>query len=341
MIKIMCYNNLPKKEVLKIYDFVKKKRKERGLGQRKIYRLVKKEFGKEINENTIAGWIFLGNIPFGFEKTQFKPLPKPKKEELHELYIKEKYSAQRLAEKYGVSTIIIINWLKSYAIKPRTHLQSMNTYRIKKELREKQLRKPTKEFSNLSSEKAYILGVLCGDGHINPSSIRFEIKFDEEFIKRFSQCFDMVYGLYFPYKYYKKRDSFVLYVSSEIICEDLLKYGKFGTLEWKVPEEILNCNDEKIISNFLRGIYDSEGSVAKSAVTISSVSKKGIKGISYLLKKLGIKNKIRLYRKKYYTLYIFRKERFKIYREKIGFTIKRKQERLNEMLKNDLSYKPA
>lgn len=336
----MFYNGLSKKEVLEIYAFVREKRKK-GFGQRRLYRLVKEKFKKEINESTISGWIFHGNVPFENEKTQFKPLPKPKKKELYEMYIKQKQSAEKIAKKYGVSTIIVINWLKSYKVQTRTHLQSMNTSNIKKELRDKKLRRPTKNFSNLSSEKAYILGVLCGDGHIHPSAIRFEIRYDEEFIKRFSECFYIVYGLSFLYKYYKRRNSFVLYVASEIICRDLLSYGKFGTFEWRVPKEILNCNNEKIISSFLRGIYDSEGSVARAAITTSSVSKKGIKEISWLLKRLGIKNKICLYRNKYYTLYIFRKERFKIYREKVGFTIKRKQERLNEILKNDKSYKPA
>jgi len=203
------------------------------------------------------------------------------------------------------------------------------------------LKKPTKKFSAMSPEKAYILGVLCGDGYIRPGTIQLEIRYDEEFIRRFTECLNIVYGLDFLYKYCEKRNSFKAYITSEIISKDLLRYGKFGTFEWRVPKGILNGNDKKVISNFLRGMYDSEGTVSKSSIALSSVNKKGLGDISKLLKILGIKSSIYMYRNKYYNLYIFRKERFKIYKEKVGFTIKRKENRLNEVLKNGISYKPA
>ncbi len=336
----MFYNSLPKNKVLRIHSFVMKKRKK-GFGQRTLHRLVKERFNKEISENTLAGWIFCGNVPFGNEKTQFKPLPRPNKKELYELYIKQKQSAQRLARTYNVSTIIVINWLRSYNINPRTHLESMNTPNIKEELKGKRLRRPTKDFSKLTSEKAYILGVLCGDGYIRPGAIRLEIRYDEEFIKRFTECINTVYGLDFRYKYYEKKNSFVMSITSEIISKDLLRYGKFGAFEWGVPKEVVTSNSLDITSNFLEGMYDSEGTVGRSAIVLTSVSKKGVYGMCKLLKRLGIKSKVSIYKEKYYYLYIFRKERFKIYREKIGFTIKRKQEKLDSILANGISYKQA
>lgn len=336
----MVYNNLSREEVLEIYDFVIEKRKE-SLGQRRIFQAIKEKFNKEINENTIAGWIFCGNVPFASEKTQFKTKEIPQEEELYKLYLEEKQSAQKIAGKYNVSTITAINWLKHYDILVRTHLESMNTSQMKKELREKKLRMPTKEFSKLSPEKSYLLAVLCGDGHIHPGMIRLEIRKDEEFIKEFSSCLKKVYGLEFKHYYYAKRNSFILYASPEIVCNDLLKYGKFGTFDWNVPKEIMESNDEKIISSFLRGIFDSEGSVTKCSVLMCSANKKGIEEIKILLKKIGIESKITKTKAGYYILWIFRKERFKIFRKRVGFTIKRKMDKLNEILKNDKSYKPA
>lgn len=324
----MYYKTISREEILNIYDFAMKKRKE-GFGQRNISKMIKEKFGKEISEGAISNWIFYKRIPFGNEKTQFKSLSKPKKEALYELYIKRKQSAQKMAKLYKVSTIVVINWLKYYSIKPRTHLESMNTELIKKELRAKKLRKPTKSFSNLSSAKAYILGVLCGDGSISKKSIRFEIRNDEEFIKKFAECLKQVYGLEYKYNYYQKRNSLVLYVSSEIICSDLLRYGKFKTLEWNIPVEILKTKDEKIISNFLRGVFDSEGSANRYCISMSSVNKTGVEGINFLLNKLDIENKIMIARKKYYILYITKRERLKRFRDKVGFTIKRKMEPLN------------
>jgi len=186
----------------------------------------------------------------------------------------------------------VISWLKFHNISVRTHLESMNTSVIRKELREKKLRIPTKNYNILNPEKSYILGVLCGDGHINSKFIRFEIKKDEEFIKEFAKCLETVYGLKFNYRYYKPRNSFVLYASVEIICGDLLKYSNFGVRVWRVPREIMRSGDWRIISSFLRGFYDSEGCVARSSIISASICEKGLKEISILLRKLEIESKL-------------------------------------------------
>ncbi|MFH1425299.1 MAG: LAGLIDADG family homing endonuclease [archaeon] len=304
--------------------------------------MAKEKFGVEIKENTISGWIFRGIVPFANEKTQFKAKPKPKKGELYALYVGGKQSAEKLGKKYGVSTIVVINWLKSYNIQTRTHMQSMNTPNIKKELRERKLRKPTKNFSRMSPAKAYILGVLCGDGHINPKFVRFEIRNDEEFMQEFLKCLENVYGLKYRFRYYKPRNSLVATVSSQIICSDLLRYSNFGVKNWKVPDKIMESSVEEIISPYVRGVFDSEGCVGKSTISISSICEGGLNQIKLLLRKLGIESKVRPVNDgRYYVLYIFRKQRFKIFRGKVGFTIKRKQEKLDEVLKNDRFYKEA
>ncbi len=324
----MPYNNLPKERVMQIYSFVINKRKEENIGQRKLARLVEKEFNINIHENTISNWIYSNKIPFGNEKTQFKSLSKPAKEELHYLYIKEKLSAQRIAQKYKVSTAILINWLRFYNIPIRTHKESMNTSIIKEELSQKKLKKPTKRFNKIIPEKAYIFGVLCGDAHINKMSIRFEIRRDKDFIEEFSKCFEIVYGLKYNYHYYEKRNSYVLYISSKIICSDLLKEGDFRTFVWRIPKDILESKNELIISSFLRGFYDSEGSASKYCISASSSNNEGIKEVSLLLEKLGIKNKIIQTKRKHYVVNITGKERIKLFKERIGFTIKRKMERI-------------
>ncbi len=329
----MFYNNLSKKKIMKIYSFVINKRKKEGFGQRKLSRLVNKKLGTNIHENTIANWIYLGKVPFGNEKTQFKPLPKPTKEELYKPYIEEKQSAQKISKKYKVSTIVVINWIKNYNIPIRTHKESMNTFTVKEILRNKKLKQPKKSFIKLSPAKAYILGVLCGDGHINKKSVRFEIRKDKEFIEKFSSCFKEVYGIKYKHYYYAKRDTYILYVSSQIICRDLLNYGDFGTFVWKVPKGVLNSKSDKIISNFLKGFYDSEGSASRYCVSVSSSNKVGIKDISLLLFKFGIKNKIILTKKNHYVINITGRERLKTFRDGIGFTIKRKMK--NIYIKND------
>ena len=47
--------NICRREVLKIYNFAIKKRKE-GLGQRKISKLIQLKFNQSISEGAISNW---------------------------------------------------------------------------------------------------------------------------------------------------------------------------------------------------------------------------------------------------------------------------------------------
>ena len=321
------YNGISRELVLRIYKFTLKLRKESGYGQRTITEKIKREFGVNFSENTISGWIHRHIIPFANEKTQFKSKPVPPKKDLYDLYIKKKISASKIARKYKVSTIIAINWLVKCNIKPRTHTESMNTPNIKKELSDLKLTKPTKEYKKLSVEKAYILGVLCGDGYIDKKFAKLEIRRDKEFIEEFVRCFKEVYGLDYHYYYYKKRNTYISNINSQIICNDLLSHGKFRTKNWEVPEVILNTKSILVKSNFLRGLYDSDGYAAKYRVEITLLSSAAIESISRLLNQLSIQHRIYKNRK-YTTLGIYKKTDRLIFKKLIGFTIKRKMEKL-------------
>lgn len=325
----MAYNNLDRETVIKIYETALKLKKIYSLGQRKITAIINEKFGTTINENTIAGWLYLANVPYAQEETQFKPKPKPKRDVLQNLYCKQKISASKLAKKFRVSTIIVINWLKYYDIKPRSHKESMNTADTCAQLRLRRLIHPTKSYTNLTPEKAYILGVLCGDAHINKKFIRLEIRHDKEFVAEFLKCVKEVYGLTYTFKYYAHRNSYVAYVASEIICKDLLKYGKFGTYRWLLPAEIKQKLGN-VAASFLRGYFDSEGCVRPYTIDATSVNLNALRDVQILLEKLEIKSKI-YSGKKYHTIVVSRKENIRKFKEKIGLTIKRKQQRLNEM----------
>jgi len=177
------------------------------------------------------------------------------------------------------------------------------------------------------------LGVLCGDACLTKWMIRLEIRRDEEFIKEFVECFEKVYGLKYLYNYYKPKDTLVAQINSMLIAEDLSRYGNFKTKEWEVPKEIGESKEEEVIGAFLRGFYDSEGCAARSAIISCSVNKKGLQQIQILLKKLGIESTFKERNDgNFFTLYIFRKGRFQIFKDKVGFTIKRKSDRITETL---------
>jgi intein-encoded DNA endonuclease-like protein len=326
------FNGLSKNKVLEIYAEVMKLRKDKGYGQRKLQQLLHHQFDISLSESTISGWIHKNNIPFANEKTQFKPKPKPAKKTLENLYLLENKSASMIARKFKVSTIIVINWLSSYGINIRSHKESMNTNVIKQELSQKKLRRPIKEYAALSAEKSYVLGVLCGDAFINKKRLRLEIRKDTEFIAEFVRCLKEIYGLDHNIIYYVPKNTWKADISNALICADLLKYGKYSTFDWQIPPEIIKSRNKTIISSFLKGFYDSEGSVAKYTISTSSINKKGLLQIKELLSKLKINSQIYLDRK-YCILVISRKSERRKFLELIGFTIQRKMEKLKEALK--------
>jgi hypothetical protein len=327
---IFPYNGIDKNLVLKIHKYTLLIRKQKDYGQRTISKLIFKKFKKNISENTISNWIHHNKVPFNNKKTQFKPKPCPPKKELIELYNNKGLSSSKIGLKYNVSTITVIKWLERFNIKIRSHKESMNTKLIKTELAELRLKKPTnKNYRVLSKEKAYILGVLCGDGYIDKKRIKLEIRKDKEFIEKFQKCLEKVYGIRYQHKFYKKRESLILDISSMIIAKDLNKYGIFRTKNWIVPDLIKKSNNKEVISKFLCGLYDSDGYANKYSIGITCSSYNGLKDVSQLLRMLGIKNSLKNY--KYPMIYIGKRDNIRLFRNNIGFTIERKMNRITEV----------
>lgn len=211
--------------------------------------------------------------------------------------------------------------------------------------------------SKISPAKAYIIGVLCGDGCLylgkkvkhGPNSFDPKVKLsstDLDFVETFCNA------LFEAYKYhasintgkptvshrkngktYYCKPIFTSYACTLAIYKDLARYENFRTYTWRVPEEIKNSN-ENIIAMFLRGFFDSEGSVAfnKKAGNLraSTKNKEGMLEISALLHQLGMANTVHQ-TKKGETVVRVLLEFSKIFLLKVGFSIKRKQKILEEM----------
>lgn len=307
--------------------------KQRRLGQRTIAQEIKARFLIELSENTISGWIHRDLVPFANERTHFKPKPVPPKLTLEKLYVNEKRSASEIAKIFEVSVGTAIHWLKQYKISLRSHIQSMNTLSVKQKLGEGKLKYPSKEYRRLTPAKAYLLGVLCGDGYINKKQIKLEIRNDEEFITAFSDSIAKVYGLHHQWRFYKKRKTLLLSISSMILAEDLLRYGDFRTWTWFVPKEIITSENKEIIASFVRGVYDSESSVGNYNINLTTASPSGAHQLRFLLHKLGIENRLTITKKKYHTIIIGGKKNLKLFDKLIGLTILRKREKLHSMYK--------
>ena len=126
------------------------------------------------------------------------------------------------------------------------------------------------------------------------------------------------------------RNSFVLQASSEIICKDLLSYGEFSTYSWNLPDGLIESFSFDEIICFLRGYFDSEGSVGNYLVSASSVNRGGLVLVEKLLGKLGIACKV-YDCKNAYSLVVSRKENIRKFKNLVGFTIFRKTRKLETM----------
>jgi len=254
-----------------------------------------------------------------------------------ELYQKG-YSTCQIAEIFNISDVTVWRHLTTRGIKPR----DSGSYRIK--------------VPNLepSEDLAYILGVIEGDGSV------FHIKFenysdhyivqlkvtDKDFAEAFKKALENI-GLtpilYLEPKYAKNRKNiWVVKANSKYF------YEWYNSLDrYKDFEKILG-NNEKLIGAFLRGFFDSEGSIGKrrngtyTTPSAYNTDKKLIDFICKLLDKLGIKYTLGCDSRKFRQKPLWEIRLWKgstkhskgdysnvqKFYEKVGFTIERKRRRL-------------
>ena len=110
-------------------------------------------------------------------------------------------------------------------------------------------------------------------------------------------------------------------------------YGNFGIYNWKISNWIMESTDEKIIGHFLKGLFDSEGNFHTHQIRFQTVSEE-VSNVSQLLSRLDIKNRLSTEKRlttagnRVYSISIFSMRNIGMFRKKIGFSIKRKQEKL-------------
>ncbi|MBU3958945.1 MAG: adenosylhomocysteinase, partial [Candidatus Omnitrophica bacterium] len=198
-------------------------------------------------------------------------------------------------------------------------------------------------FSFKSEDLFYILGCLIGDGTVTKKrsvSLACSSKDKEHFKNALSKLKfhigDCRSNLYLDIYSTKFRDLLVK-----------LNLGYLKSFQKVIPEPIFSAK-EKIVSNFLRGLFDTDGWVRKKkgkricVVGLSSSSKKLIEQTQILLMNYGIHSHIIERRsrvanidncsyvtKSGYELVIKGLESRKIFKKKIGFSLERKQRELS------------
>lgn len=194
----------------------------------------------------------------------------------------------------------------------------------------------------LSVEKAYILGVLCGDGYISTGYRIGLAVCDKEFADYFRYCLEQVYSVKPSFTIKQPpSNNFCLtpkpqhniMLVSKLVATDLVKYHpSYKTFEWTVPEQIIAASKD-IQASFIRGFADSEGSVKNRhrnrEIILCSGNIQGLDDIrKMLLETFGINSYYNRRKNSVFVIAIGDYRSLDIFRNEIGFIIRSKQEKL-------------
>jgi len=215
---------------------------------------------------------------------------------------------------------------------------------------------PSIELLEPSEELAYVIGVVLGDGYVKKGSrvikgyndVTIGLKArDREFVEEFARCLASVLGRG-PIRpgYMKSSGRYVVEARSETLYELLRKPVDLDGLKPYVE----HC--ERCVAAFLRGFADSEGCVDKHGyIYIINTNVELLTYVKALLKRLNIEStgaklcirqgtimrdpktgKQYARNKDCYRIYIRTRSNTNFHKN-IGFTIEKKQRRLEEYIK--------
>lgn len=252
-------------------------------------------------------------------------------------------STHSIAKKFGISHNTVLRHLRNQRVKIRSRSEA-----AKVGVRKGRIKINRHIISDLSkkltSEKAYILGVLCGDGWIyyNPSKRAYQIgleTIDKEFAKKFMESLYIVYNIR---PTFKKRivktpnwsDKYAVKLCSKAVCNDLLRYTPFYVDKWNVPKDIKKASTD-IQAKYLKGFFDSEGNVEPKARRVGATSSNivSLKEIQSLLQNFGIRSKLQSStNQNLHHLRIQDRQSVESFNKNIGFVIKRKKDNLKQLV---------
>jgi intein-encoded DNA endonuclease-like protein len=217
---------------------------------------------------------------------------------------------------------------------------------------------PSLDLLEPSEELAYVIGVILGDGCVwkkgdNKYAIGLQAN-DKEFVKKFATCLAKVLGRK-PIKVGRVR----LKLNGEIytryyalaVSKTLYELLRKPIDLQRINKYIEHC--PRCIAAFLRGLFDSEGVVTKHReIRLVNTDYELLLYVMELLRRLGIRAMgPKLYHRKgelisdpwtgkqyrrnadCYYIYIINIENLMNFYYFIGFTVKRKQKRLIEVLR--------
>jgi chromosome segregation protein len=192
-------------------------------------------------------------------------------------------------------------------------------------------------------ELARLLGYIIGDGSVTGGQVYF-VNADNELLEDYLSLMKKLFGLKKVNIYDKGNAKSIMFYHKEIFAK-LSRYFnnrilRKKTVKKNIPPQFFIADNETV-SNLLAALYDTDGHVHKKGLHIEFCNRNEqlVNDIQYLLLRFGIqsfkKEKIKCAtnteaktKRKYYSLYIYGKENFRLFKKCIPIRVPRKIESL-------------
>ena len=204
--------------------------------------------------------------------------------------------------------------------------------------------------AEMSIELAELFGYYIGDGCFYKGKLMLAIPHDcLELKDYFDKLVNGIFNISSRFEQKTDDKSINLIYHSQMLVEWLKSIGvnKSDTLHAFIPEVILKGNRE-CAEAFVRGLFEADGTIDKQGyhISLSSISQRLIHQLQVLLLSLGMPSRIHINtnrkssygKNKIYILSISTPKGLETYKERIGFLSRRKKERLNQIIKREVSY---
>lgn len=202
-------------------------------------------------------------------------------------------------------------------------------------------------FATVTQEKAFLSGVLVGDGSLIESTHAYQLQAcDRELVDETLRCLKAVYGTTkatvrtIAPRRPDQKTSYMIVVGSVLMYRELMAFfdGHAPRCRtWRVPSAISASASHDIKAAFVRGFADSEAHVdGRRRIELYSLNEVGLRQVGSLLNDLGIewwmREKPRENTDSCFVLTVQRQASIRIYQRLVGFTIPRKARALEQIV---------
>lgn len=181
---------------------------------------------------------------------------------------------------------------------------------------------------------AYMAGLIVGDGCISRTNTHI-INMDKEiidFVKDFAK------NRNFHLNIYQKKDNKALSLTltgNYDLRDIIFKYDSYYTNKNKIIPIFIRESNKETVCACVSGMFDTDGCVESRSISYCTKSYLLRNQLQTILNNLGIKLNCRekiINNTTYYEINIYGVDNHKIFAKHIGFRIKRKQDKLNNLL---------